>query len=89
MTDESARWRDTTVFPNDDGKACHVDVSEFNTSLQVSLVMDEFLKPGWTFDRRFNNTTNIFSYLDRWFQYRMNVTSASHGEGLQSVRVTR
>jgi hypothetical protein len=51
--------------------------------------MDDFLKPGWTFDRHFNNTTNIFSYLDRWLQCRINVTSASQGEGLQSVRVTR
>ena len=45
--------RDMTLFKDDDGKAYHIYSSEQNSTLYISLLSDDYLKPSGTFTRNF------------------------------------
>ena len=40
--------RDMTLFKDDDGKAYHIYSSEQNSTLYISLLSDDYLKPSGT-----------------------------------------
>lgn len=42
-----------TLFKDDDGKAYHIYSSEQNSTLYISLLSDDYLKPSGTFTRNF------------------------------------
>lgn len=45
--------RDQTIFKDDDGKAYHICSSEWNSTLYISLLTDDYTKPSGTYVRRF------------------------------------
>lgn len=45
--------RDQTIFKDDDGKAYHICSSEWNKTLYISLLSDDYIKPSGTYVRRF------------------------------------
>lgn len=47
--------RDQTVFVDDDGRAYHVCSSEENSTLYISLLTEDYLKPSGCFTRNFEN----------------------------------
>lgn len=55
MRPNDAMSRDMTLFKDEDGKAYHVYSSEENSTLYISLLSDDYLKPTGTFTRNFEN----------------------------------
>lgn len=45
--------RDQTIFKDEDGKAYHICSSEWNKTLYISLLSDDYTKPSGTYVRRF------------------------------------
>ncbi len=45
--------RDQTIFKDDDGKAYHICSSEWNKTLYISLLNDDYTEPSGTYVRRF------------------------------------
>ena len=45
--------RDMNLFVDDDGKAYHICSSEWNSTLYISLLTDDYTKPSGTYVRRF------------------------------------
>ena len=63
--------RDMTLFVDDDGKAYHIYSSESNSTLHLSLLTDDFLKPAGKFIRvfpmAFNEAPAIFKRNGKYF----------------------
>ena len=47
--------RDQTIFKDDDGKAYHICSSEWNSTLYISLLTDDYTKPSGTYVRRLSD----------------------------------
>ena len=63
--------RDMTLFVDDDGRAYHIYASESNSTLHVSELTDDFLKPAGNFVRlfpmRFNEAPALFKRNGKYF----------------------
>jgi beta-xylosidase len=63
--------RDMTLFLDDDGKAYHIFSSEENSTLHISLLGDDFLKPAGKYVRifplAFNEAPAMFKHKGRYF----------------------
>lgn len=63
--------RDMSLFLDDDGKAYHVFASEENSTLHISLLRDDFLKPAGNYVRifplAFNEAPAMFKHKGRYF----------------------
>ena len=63
--------RDMTLFVDDDGKAYHIYSSESNSTLHLSQLTDDFLKPAGKFIRlfpmRFNEAPAMFKRNGKYF----------------------
>lgn len=63
--------RDMTLFLDDDGKAYHIFASEENSTLHISLLSDDFLKPAGKYVRifplAFNEAPAMFKRNGRYF----------------------
>jgi beta-xylosidase len=63
--------RDMTLFLDDDGKAYHIYSSESNSTLHISLLSDDFLKPAGRYVRifplAFNEAPAMFKRNGRYF----------------------
>lgn len=53
MRPNGAMARDMTLFKDDDGKAYHIYSSEENSTLYISLLTDDYLRPSGRFTRNF------------------------------------
>ncbi|MFA9389640.1 MAG: glycoside hydrolase family 43 protein [Prolixibacteraceae bacterium] len=63
--------RDMTLFKDDDGKAYHIYSSEFNATMYISLLSEDYLKPSGTFTRNFIDESReapaIIKYNNKYF----------------------
>jgi hypothetical protein len=71
--------RDMTLFKDDDGKAYHIFSSENNSTMHISLLTDDYLKPSGSFIRIMENNSReapaIFKHKGKYFL----ITSACTG----------
>lgn len=63
--------RDQTLFKDDDGRAYQISSSEWNTTLNIHLLNDEYTKPTGIFTRNFINESReapaVFKHQDKYY----------------------
>jgi beta-xylosidase len=63
--------RDMTLFKDDDGKAYHFYSSEFNATMYISLLTDDYLKPSGIFKREFIDRSReapaVFKHNNKYY----------------------
>jgi beta-galactosidase len=63
--------RDQTVFKDDDGRAYHICSSEWNKTLYISLLSDDYKKPSGIFTRNFINESReapaVFKHEGKYY----------------------
>lgn len=71
--------RDQTIFKDDDGRAYHICSSEWNKTIMISLLSDDYLKTSGIFTRSFINESReapaVFKHNDKYYM----ITSACTG----------
>jgi hypothetical protein len=70
--------RDMTLFVDDDGKAYHLYASEENSTLQISQLSDDYLKPAGNYIRvfplAFNEAPALFKHRGKYFLFSSGCT---------------
>ena len=70
--------RDMSLFLDDDGKAYHIYSSESNSTLHISLLTDDFLKPAGKYIRifplAFNEAPAMFKHKGKYFLFSSGCT---------------
>lgn len=70
--------RDMTLFVDDDGKAYHIYASEENSTLQISLLSDDYLKPAGKYIRvfplAFNEAPALFKHRGKYYLFSSGCT---------------
>lgn len=71
--------RDMTLFKDDDGKAYHIYSSEENSTLYISLLTDDYLKPAGEFTRNFVNKYReapaVFKHKNKYYMLSSGCTA--------------
>jgi len=81
--------RDMTLFVDDDGKAYHIYSSEVNSTLHISLLTDDYLKPSGKYVRAFplayNEAPALFKHRGKYYLFSSGCTGWAPNAGRLAV----
>lgn len=84
--------RDMTLFKDDDGKAYHIFSSENNSTMHISLLTDDYLKPSGSFIRIMENKSReapaIFKHKGKYYLITSGCTGWSPNEAAYAIADT-